>query len=92
MLVARLDCDWHCTCSALADCTCRKSLHLQKVQVKRRSCWSAVRSERASWRSGYAAVCKTVHPSSILGEASKFFDSHDSIGAGTAAVHVAGDP
>ena len=27
----------------------------------------------ASWRSGYAEDCKSLHPSSILGEASKFF-------------------
>jgi hypothetical protein len=27
----------------------------------------------ASWRSGYAEDCKSLHPSSILGEASNFF-------------------
>ena len=30
------------------------------------------RSVEASWRSGYAEDCKSLHPSSILGEASNF--------------------
>ena len=29
---------------------------------------------KATWRSGYAAVCKTVYPSSILGVASNLFN------------------
>ena len=31
----------------------------------------AMTDKRASWRSGYAADCKSVHPGSIPGEASK---------------------
>ena len=35
--------------------------------------YNAAHAVEASWRSGYAEDCKSLHPSSILGEASKIF-------------------
>ena len=36
---------------------------------------AARRRRKASWRSGYAEDCKSLHPGSIPGEASKIPDS-----------------
>ncbi len=44
---------------------------------------------KATWRSGYAAVCKTVYPSSILGVASNLFNDLDKIRFGRIKL---GDP
>ena len=43
-----------------------------------RACWPRPRpvALTATWRSGYAAVCKTVYPGSIPGVASKSYCFH----------------
>ena len=44
--------------------------NLAKVEVASSSLVSRSKSDKASWRSGYAADCKSVYASSILADAS----------------------
>ena len=58
-----------------AEANCRQRCEIGALPARRETCYSrALRRERrpgtASWRSGYAEDCKSLHPGSIPGEAS----------------------